>query len=241
MAQNLAGGVCIGQLNACVVRMAKLDPDCTNTGGVDSGVVTAALAMMTATPEVQDGTVFEPKTACGAIAYTYEQENRVKRYDLAGEFLFFDYEMMQLMFGGPLILGAGGGPFAGKVIGYADPLYSAAARNGIYLEVITQNVVPDLGDCVPVGATGAPAYTGHIFGKAKLIPGARTFENDVARVTFTGKANSNAFNYNGPWNDYPGAGYSPNSAYIRVGYSAAQYATILATVACGYQTLPVGS
>lgn len=241
MATNLAGNVSIGQLNACVVRVARLGPDCHPTGGINSGVVTAGLATLTADPEIEEGTVFEPKNACGSIAYSYRQEDRIKRYNLSGEFLFFDYEMMEILFGGTLILGAAGGPYAGKVIGMADRPFSAAARNGVYLEVITQAITADGGDCAQ-GTGGAPAYVGHIFGKAKLTPGSRTFENDVARVTFTGSSDANPWLTNGPWNDYPGAGYIPSAGHVEVGYSTVQYNAILAQITAGYAAnLPAGS
>src|SRR4051812_21733240 len=129
MATNLVGPVCIGQLNACVVRAARLGADCHPSGGADSGIVTAGLVTMTADPDIEAGQVFEPKNACGTIMYTYRQEDRIKRYNVSGEFIFFDYEMMALLFGGTLILGKAAGSFAGKVIGYADRLFSAPARN----------------------------------------------------------------------------------------------------------------
>jgi len=240
MATNLAGGVCIGQLNACVVRAARLDADCSPTQGADGGIVTAGLATLTADPDIEEGTLFEPKNACGDILYTYNLSDKIKRYNLTGEMLFFDYEMMVLLFGGSTVLGRAAGTYSGKVIGHAMPLFNAAATNGVYLEVITQAISQDAGDCV-TAAAGAPAYIGHIFGKVRLTPGSRTFENDVARVAFTGKATNNPNLFDGPWNDYPGTGYIPNSPYVQVGYSAAEYATILATVSCGYKALPAGS
>lgn len=243
MATNLAANnVCIGELNACIVRAARLGSDCHPSGGADSGIVTAGLVTLTADPDVETGQVFEPKNGCGNIMYTYRQEDRIKRYNLSGEFIFFDYEMMALLFGGTTILGAAAGWAAGKVIGYADRLFSAAPRNGVYLEVITQVVTPDGGDCVQSTGVTLPAAIGHIFGKVRLIPGSRTFENDVARVAFTGIGENNNWLTNGPWNDYPGAGYIPNSPHVQFEYSAAQYAAIAATVACGWQgNLPTGS
>lgn len=241
MSSNLAGGVCLGQLQACVVRAARLDADCTPTGGANSGIVTAGLVTLTADPEIKEGTVFEPETACGAIAYTYETEDVIKRYNLSGEFIFFDYEFMELAFGSTLILGKSGGPFAGKVIGAADRLYSAAPRNGVYLEVITTAVAQGAGSCVASDG-GAPVAVGHIFGKAKLTPGSSSFENAEKRLTFTGKSTNNPSLFDGPWNDYPGAGNIVNSAHVEIGYSQAQYDAILNLVDCGYAAnLPVGS
>lgn len=241
MATNLAGATCIGELNACVFRAARLDADCTPTGGADSGIVSAGLVTMTVDPEVEAGQVFEPKNGCGSIVYSIRQEDRVKRNNVSGEFVLWDDEMISLLFGHDLILGAAGGPFAGKVIGTASRLFNAAPRNGIYLEVIRQVATPAGGDCVAAGAAATPAASGYIFGKAMLIPGSMTFENDAARVSFTGYATNNNFLANGPWNDYPGVAYIPNAPVVDVKYSLAQYNAILATVGCGFAVLPAGS
>ena len=130
MATNLAGGVCIGQLNACVVRAARLDSDCTPTGGADGGIITAGLATLTADPEIEEGTVFEPKNGCGDIMYTVTQADKIKRFNLTGEFLFFDYEMMALLFGGSTILGRAAGAYTGQVIGHAG---DTGSLKGAYL------------------------------------------------------------------------------------------------------------
>ena len=42
----------------------------------------------------------------------------------------------------------------------------------------------------------------------------------------------------GPWGDFPGAGGVPNSPYIQVSYSQAEYDAIADLAACGFQTLP---
>jgi hypothetical protein len=243
MATNLAGGVCIGELQACIVRAALLDTDCTPTGGVNGGIVTAGLVTMTADPEIDAGTVYEQKSACGDILFTYEKDDVIKRYNVSGEFGFADFEMMALLFGGTTILGRAAGLYNGKVIGYADRLYTASSRTGVYLEVITTAIVEGSGGCQYTGAaTGtAPFAIGHIFGKAKLVPGSMNFADDIKRVTFSGKAANNPNLTNGPWNDYPGAGYTPNSPHVAVGYSEAEYNAIAAQVNCGYRDIPVGS
>jgi hypothetical protein len=237
---NLAGNVAIGQLNACVVRAARLDSDCSPTGGANGGIVTAGLVSLNAEPDIETGTVFEPKNACGDIMFTYEQEDKIKRYNLSGEFGFHDYEMMALLFGGSVILGKAGGSFAGKVVGYADRLYSDPPRNGVYLEIITTAIYASAGSCVASDGS-TPVAIGHVFGNAKLTRGASNFGNEVKLLTFAGKSTNNPNLYDGPWNDYPGAGYAPNSPYFEVGYTQAQYDAILADIADGYQTLPAGS
>lgn len=240
MATNLPGPVNLGQLNACVVRAARLDADCGNSGGTSSGHVTAALVTLTATPVIAQGTVFAQKNACGTTAFTVTQEDKITGYTLSGEFMFADFELMATLFGGATVLGKAAGTFAGKVIGYADPLYNGPSRNGAYLEVITTSVVEGAGDCITSGTT-VPVAFGHIFGKCKLVPGAITFQNDIIRVAFDGSSTNNPSLFDGPWNDYPGAGYTPNSAHVTVGYDTAGYNAILASVVVGAADLPVGS
>ena len=241
MASNLAGGVNLGHFNACVFRAALLNADCSPTQGTNGGIVTAGLVTMTATPDVEEGTVFEPKTGCGSIAYTAEETDKIKRYNVSGEFIFFDQELMVTLFGGSLVLGAAGGDFAGEVIGWSAPRYDEADNHyGAYLEVITRSAAEGAGDCISAG-TGRPTHFGNIFGKARLVPGERVFENGEGRVAFTGKATNNPTLFDGPWNDYPGSTYVPNSPYTHVGYSQAEYNAIEALVGVGFVDLPTAS
>jgi hypothetical protein len=229
-----------GQINVTLFRIARLDSDCTIVGGNNSGYTTVGLSSITATPEVEEGTDVEPKNGEGTIMFIVPGDDVVKRFNLSGEMWFFDWEAMELMFGGEVLLGAAGGDFAGQTNGYASPNATAAPPNGVYLETITQQVAQDAGDCVTVGGSFAP-YVGDIYGKVKLTLGELSREEGAARLTFTGKATSNPNLFDGPWNDSPIAGYLRNSPWQQVGYSAAEYAAILATVRAGYQDLPTGS
>lgn len=237
---NLAGNVRIGQLGACIIRAARLGPDCVPVGGVNGGIVTAGLTTLADSPQVQDATVFEPKDACGNIQFTYERDEKILRRQLSGEFGLFDWELMELLFGGSVVLGKVGGDFAGEAIGYADPAYNAPPRNGVYLEIISTGVVEGAGDCVASDGSVPTAY-GTIYGKAKLRWGDDNFADEVKLLTYTGTSTNNPNLFNGPWNDYPGQGYIPNTSKVVVGYSAAEYAAIENLIAPGYQTLPAGS
>lgn len=240
MSSNLAGGVCIGELQACVLRLARLNADCKPSGGTDGGIVTAGLVTLTADPVLKEEKEYEQENACGSLLFNRTRPAQVKSYRISGELGFSDFEAMALMFGGGTILGKAGGDFEGEVIGYYDPLYTDAPGNGVYVEVITSTIESGSGDCF-TSAGGVPVAMGHVFGKVRFTPGQKTFADEVKRITFTGTATNNPQLYNGPWNDFPGAGYMPNSPHFEVGYSQDEYDAILEDVQCGYVNLPVGS
>jgi hypothetical protein len=245
MPSNLAGGgVCIGQHSVCILRAAILRSDCSVSGGNNSGIVTAGIVTMTASADVEEGVTFEPKTGCGDIGWTYAKNDRVKRINLSGDLLFHDFEMMKVLFGGTLTLGAVGTDFAGLVTGWNELNISDPDPPQVYLEVISLNVAQGIGECQSQGVS-VPYATGHIFGRCKLTLGDRTFENDVANVSFTGTSSGNPALFNGPWNDWPGvvngSPYVPNSPRVQINYSVNQYNAILARVGCGYEDLPTGS
>lgn len=240
MASNLPAPVNLGQLNACVLRAARLNANCSVTGGVSGGMVSAGLVTLTATPVINEGTDFNQKNACGTVLFDYTEDDKLTGWTFDGEFAFTDPEQAALLFGGSVINGAAAGWAAGKSIGWAAPKYNAPARNGVYLEVITTTIAEGAGNCVSGAGTTAVAF-GHIFGKSKLTPGAISFANDIIRVPFSAKTTNNPSLYDGPWNDYPGAGYIPDTSYLYVGYSQAQYNAILAAVTPGVADLPTGS
>lgn len=240
MASNLPGDICVGQHSVCIIRAAILEPTCQPLGGVDSGFVSSGIVTATATPQLQEGVTLEPLTGCGDIAFTFEKPDQIRSFDLSGELVFFDHEMMQILFGGTLIVGDTGTPFDGLNIGYANPNFTDAPPPAIYLEFITLVAARGVGDCSTGGAP-IPYAVGHIFGKTRLTPGDRTFEAEAASVTFNGRSNGNPNLGTGPWNDWPGTTNIPNSAYVQVSYSYDEYEAIADLAACGFQTLPNGS
>ena len=240
MASNLPSDTNVGQYNVCLFRIARLDSDCTIVGGTDGGYVTVGIASINYSPQVEEGTEIAPKNGCDSVMYRIPAEDVVTGLNLSGELIFFSWEAMELLFGGTVLLGAAGGDYAGQTNGYAYPNYDDTPPNGVYLEVITRQVAQGAGDCITAGGVFAP-YVGDIFGKCKLRLGDMTREAGGHRLTFTGTAQGNPALYDGPWNDSPVAGYLPTSPFIQVGYSNAEYATILADAGAGYVDLPTGS
>lgn len=235
----LAGNAAVGFHSACIIRVAKLDADCSPTGGACGGFVSAAIITMTADPDIREGTVVEAVTGCGDTLFKVNKPDKLLGYNLSGDLGMWDAEQMAILFGGQALLGEGGGDYAGETIGYADPLYTNPAGNGVYLEIITQAAAEGAGDCLASAST--PVAYGHIFGKVKMVPGSKSYQEDLIVMSFTGKGVNNPSLADGPWNDSPVQGYLPNAPFFYVGYSEAQYDAILAEVAAGCATLPAGS
>ena len=240
MASALPGDICVGQHSVCIIRAAVLNPDCTPTGGVDSGIITTGIITATASPELLEGQVFEQVDGCGDIAWTYETPARIRKYNLTGELTYFDHESMQLLFGGIIVVGGSTSDFVGDSIGWAAPNYTEAAPDPLYVEFITKVTGAGIGDCGNPGEP-IPAAVGHIFGRSRFVPGDRTFAAEAATLSFTATNTANPNLGAGPWQDYPGVGTIPNSPYIQVSYSQAEYDAITALAGCGYVTLPAGS
>lgn len=237
MASALPGDICVGQHSVCLVRAALLGADCTPVGGADTGIVTTGIITATASPEFQDGASFESTNGCGDLAWVYETKRKIRRYNVSGELTYFDHEAMSLLFGGDLVVGDTGTGFAGDNIGWAAPWYTDEQSPDVYLEFITLTAGEGVGDCGNPGDP-FPVAHGHIFPKVGLVPGERTMEFDAATLSFEGSSVNNPNIADGPWNDFPGVGGIPNSGYIQVSYSAAEYAAIAALAACGFAVTP---
>lgn len=234
MATNLAGGFCIQQYGVCHIRVGRLAANCAPSTGANNAAVSASILTLTASPEIQEGQAYEFRNGCGVLVANAIDCDRILRWNLTGELLTFDAELLEIMFGGELILGAVGSDFAGQVIGFANPGSTADCSNGASLEVWTKNTVGP-GSCTPVA--NPPLFTRHVFPKVVFTPGDKTFENDIARVAFTGKAVENPAWGNGHFNDYPGVYPSP----LESGYFWTVEAELPAGIEdaeCGYVTVP---
>lgn len=244
MPSNLPVAENIAINGVCLFRVAQLDSDCSVLGGNCTGYVTAGIIDFTATPDVEEGTVVQPKNGCGTTLYRLVRQDRVLGYNLSGNLGFFDDEGLRIMFGGTAVIGGSLSDFPNDTIGWASPNLNDS-NNGVYLEVITQTVSEGAGDCITSGS-GRPQYAGFIFGKVRLTLGEISLQEDAVNLPFTGKASNNPNLFNGPWNDWPGQGtggtaYIPNSPLVKVGYSAAEYEDIVATIGAGCVDLPAGS
>ena len=234
MATNLPGGRCLFEKNVCFLRAARLDSTCSPLAGVNNGVVTSGIITMTRSPEITEGTEFDFVNGCGTQLAYAKDPDRIKRFNLTGELTVMDAELFEILFAGDLIVADVGEDFAGQNIGYASPI-GEVGTEGTSLEVWTQAVFGVGGGCS--SDASAPAYVRHVFPRATLVEGDRTFENANATVSFTGQAFANPAWGNGPWNDYPGTYPAPlNSAHFW--FQETDLPASVSGAGCGYITVP---
>ncbi len=223
----------VGIYGACLLRVAKLGPDCAPLTGNNMAFVTTGIIDLTASPEVEEGAVIEPPNGCGAPGFSVRRPDLIKRWTLSGNLLYFDYEQLLVAFGGTAAVGKTGGPYAAKAIGWAPPDSQSGAASSVYLEVISQRAGQSAGDCVGA-SSGLPPYMGRIFPKARLTLGDWNQQNEHAPVSFTGVADRNPNVGTGPWKDSPlQGGYLPAPVSF-TDYSQAQYDAIFALATAGH-------
>jgi hypothetical protein len=214
MASNLANDVCIGQYQLCYIRVVRLNQNCTPATGADVAVISVGATTITASPELEEATAFEGKNGCGTVLFDATGQDKIKRWNLTGDLITFDWELMEIMFGGTVIVGKVGSDFDGKAIGYAMPGKDEDDTNGVSLEIWTKNST-GTGLC-DVGTGTAALWTRHVFPRALMTPGDRTFEEDIAHFAFTGRGTENAAWGTGAFADYQGVGDAPtNSGYFQ--------------------------
>lgn len=207
-----------GQLQACVIRVARLSAACVPSSAAGDVITTSALVSLQATPEMDEATKFEVKNACGNLAWTQESGcDKIKRFNLTLELATFDYEMMTLLTGGTAITGKTGAANAGwvgKTIGYATPGLDTTCPNGVSIEVFSKTAY-STGACTE--ASAAPAYVRHIFPRAFLTPGERNFANEMATLKLSGYSTANPVWNQGPFGDWQGnASLADDTAYAQV-------------------------
>jgi hypothetical protein len=209
MASNLANDTCIGQYKLCYIRVVRLNANCSPATGTDSAVISVGSVSIQASPELEEATAFEGKNGCGTVLFDATGQDKIKRWNLTGDLITFDYELLNLLFGGEVIVGAVGTDFAGKAIGYAMPGPAEEDTSGVSLEIWTKNTT-GTGTCV--SGTTVAEWTRHVFPRVLATPGDRTFEEDIAHFNFTGRGTDNLNWGTGPFDDYQGVGDAPTGS-----------------------------
>lgn len=188
---------CRPQIQACAMRIARLDSNGVPHPGADSLAVVDTLVQLTANPEIAAGTEFEVRTACDAVCLAYQDCDKIKRLNVTLNLCKVDPEVYELLAGGTMLTGTGGRT------GYAYPrLNDAACPDGASLELWAKRI-DETGGIDPDFA-----YNWWVFPRVYLQISDRTFENGPFENTFSGRAIENANWFDGAANDWDWASTS---------------------------------
>lgn len=181
---------CRPQIQACALRVARLDSNGVPSPGANNLYVSDALVSMGFTAEQTEGEEFEMPNACGNII-TFKDDDKLRRLNIELSLRVPDPELTELLAGGAVLTD-------GEAVGYAWPeLNEAPNPNGVSIELWAKRITeggqidPDF------------PYNWWAFPLSKLFVNDGTFENGPFQPTFSGFATENENWFDGPLNDWP--------------------------------------
>jgi hypothetical protein len=222
--------LCVGQYQAQLIVLTRLNAACTPMTGDTDQVRTACFASVDAQPQYDDGQEFGRRAANGQRCFYVRDCNHFKQIDLTFSIITWDMELIELATSSDLILGDVTSDWSGDTIGFAMPGTDADCPSGVSVEVYTKAAFGTGGFCAPASA-GAPAYIRHLFPFAQLQMGQITLDDntDGILLNLTGFSLANPNWGDGPNNDWPGSTDVPASTPY-----AAVFANELPDASCGY-------
>ena len=209
---------CLAQVQACRMRVSRLEPNGVPDPGANNLYVSTALITATLTPVYADGDEVEQKNACGDVCVNFKGSDSFKRIDFSLQLCTPDPELTELLAGGSVLT-------SGAAVGWAFPATgSDPTPNGVSIELWAKRITSD------GSLAGTNPYAWWVLPRVHLRVDAATFENGPHLPTFSGRAVENSNWFNGPLNDWP-----LPAASARV----AQWipTAILPGAQCGYQTI----
>lgn len=227
--------VCIGQYQACAIRAHRLNATCVPQTGANNTVTTAALVTMTSTYQVETGQEFGPVAACGERVWRVQDQDKIQQLNITMSLALWDFELLEILTGGALVLGDATSVASGRVIGLADRGPGAGNFVGASMEVYAKAAIGTGEVCVSSGGLSF-GYVRHVYPRVVMRLDSLEHSNntDGLLVNLTGFGFVNPAYGQGPLNDWPGTANIPGTAP-----HAQAFMRNLPTIACGYQDTPV--
>jgi hypothetical protein len=207
---------CRPQVQACAIRVARLDPTGVPQPGAENLYVSDALVSLAFAAVFTDGDEIKDKTACGSVGVNFKGDDSFDRGDVTITIITPDPFLSALLSGGDVL------DVVGLPAGFAAPPIGPITGNGVSIELWAKRV--DDGDL-----DADFPYAHWAYPKIKnLRIGDHTHANASLQPVFTGRALENPNWFDGPVGDW-------DAASDRV-YQWLPSATI-PTPSCAYQAL----
>lgn len=213
----MAEADCRPQVQACAIRVSRLDSNGVPSPGAGNMITSDALVSFGISAVYTDGDEIEDKNACGVVGVNYRGADSFKRLDVTIQIITPDPFLQEMLSGGAVLDPGGGAPK-----GYAMPPIGEVTGNGVSVELWANRV--DDGDL----DLNYP-YAWYVYPKIRnLRIGDYSHENGSLQPVFSGQAVENANWFDGPLNDW-------TADSDRVGQWIPT--ETIPTVECGYQTI----
>lgn len=207
---------CRPQVQACAIRVARLDTDGTPLAGLTGMYVSDALVTATFTPVYTDGDEIEDKNACGVVGVNFRGDDTFKRGDFSLQIITPDPFLSEMLSGGELL------DVPGLPAGFQAPPIGAVTGNGVSIELWSKRIDDgDLDADFPYAHWAYPKLR-----NLRMQP--HTHANASLQPAFSGQSVENANWYDGPAGDWPA---DSSRCYQWVP------AATLPTPSCAYQEL----
>lgn len=209
---------CLPQVQACAMRVARLDTDGVPLPGASNLYVTDALVSLDVSPVYTDGDEIEEKNANGDVCVSYVSDDSFKRYDVTLSLCTPDPELVEMLTDGGTVL------TSGAATGYAGPSIGTLTGDGMSIELWSKRITDGILDVTY-------PYARWVYPRVKnLRLGSYQHANGAILPQITGRAYENPNWFDGPANDWPVAS-DRAMQFLPVGLSDKP------TPSCGYQTL----
>lgn len=191
---------CVGSLQICRIRVAKLSPGGVPLTGSGNGYVSDAIIEANVGVELETGDDFVLKNGCGDLCQTFKDCDRVKRVNIDMEFCQLDSELVSLLVDAEPFVGNG------TTIGAALPSSTDACNDGVALELWTKawDNNQQANASLIGGSTSDVLYFRWFFPYVRFQLGSMSLQNDILRIPVAGYGQENSdMPASGPYDDFP--------------------------------------
>lgn len=187
----MAESPCLPQVQACRMRLAKLDTNGRTLAGATNLYVTKSFVSLALSPVYVSGTEIAEKNACDEVEIDYLGPDSLKRYDVTLTMLTPDPYIANFLSDGSKTISSGGR------IGYASPAIGTVSGNGVSIELWAKRINSgDLDSSSPYAWWAYPKVK-----NLRLSP--YTHDANGLKPQYVGQALENPNWFDGPTNDWP--------------------------------------
>jgi hypothetical protein len=225
---------CVGSLQVCRIRVAKLTPGGLPDAGSDTGYVSDAIIQAGISVELETGDDFVLKNGCGNLCQTFKDADRVKRVNVDMEFCQLDSELVGLLVGADTFYDS----MENVTIGASLPSSTAVAPDGVALELWTKawDSNQQANAALIGGDSNDVLYFRWFFPYVRFQLGSMTLQNDILRIPVSGYGQENSdMPVDGPFEDFPAAVVAAGGITTAGGWFLDD---TLPEAQCGYITVP---